>query len=56
MSNILSFNISYKNLIAAKPLHVRLHKTDGFIRVYGGARYLALFGSGKNDSIYNIIK
>ena len=56
MSNILSYNISYKNLIAAKSLHVRLHKTDGFIRVYGGARYLALFGSGKNDSIYNIIK
>ena len=38
--NILSCNISYKTLIDAKPLHVRFNKTDGFIRVYDGKRYL----------------
>ena len=54
--NILSCNISYKTLIDAKPLHVRFNKTDGFIRVYDGKRYLLLFGSGEYDSIYNRIR
>ena len=49
--NILIYNISYKRLIDAKPLHIRFHKTDGFIRVYNGIRYLVLFGSEKYDFI-----
>ena len=52
MWNILSYNISYQNLID----NIDGYKIDGFIRVCGGARYLALFGSGKDDSMYNIIK
>ena len=35
---ILVCNISYKNLIAAKPLHIRFDKLVGFIRVYDGTR------------------
>ena len=31
--NILVYNTSYKTLIAAKPLRIRLDKVDGFIRV-----------------------
>ena len=49
------YNISYKNLIAVKPLRIRFDETDGFIRVYDGTRYLVLFGSKKYDSIYNRI-
>ena len=54
--NILVHNISYKALIDAKPLHIRCHKIDGFIRVYDGTRYLVLFGSEKYDFIYNRIR
>ena len=28
--NILVYNISYKTLTVAKPLHIRLNKTDGW--------------------------
>ena len=31
-------------MIGAKPLRIRFHKADGFIRVYDGTRYLVLFG------------
>ena len=48
---ILASNISYKNLIGAKRLHIRFDKIDGLIRVYDGTRYLVLFGSEKYDSI-----
>ena len=54
--NILAYNISCKNLIAAKPLCIRFDKIDGFIRVYDGTRYLVLFGSDKYDLIYNRIR
>ena len=36
-------------------MNIRFYKTVGFIRVYNGTRYLVLFGSGKNESIYNSI-
>ena len=39
----LVYNISYKSLIDAKPLHIMLDKIDGFIRVYDWTRYLVLF-------------
>ena len=49
--NISVYNISYNILIDAKPFHKRFNKTDGFIRVYDGTRYLVLFGSEKYSFI-----
>ena len=55
--NILTYNISYKSLIDSnKPLPIRFDKTDGFIKVYDGTRYLALFGIEKYDLIYDWIR
>ena len=54
--NILVYNISYKNLIAAKPLRYRFDKIDGFIIVYDETKCLVLFRSEKYDSIYNRIR
>ena len=54
--NILIYNISYKTLISAKRLRIRLDKVDGFIRVYNGSRYFLLFGPEKYDAIYNRIR
>ena len=39
MKNLLVYNSSYKTLIVAKPLHIRLDKLDGFIRVYEAEKY-----------------
>ena len=52
----LIYDISYKSLIDANPLHIRLDKIDGFIRVYNATRYLLLFGPEKYDTIYNRIR
>ena len=43
-------------MIGTKPLRIRSDKTDGFIRVYDGNRYLVLFVAEKYDFIYNRIK
>ena len=43
-------------MIGGKPLRIRFHKIDRFIRVYDGTRYLVLFGSEKYDFIYNRIR
>ena len=51
--NIFIYKISYKTMIGSKPLRIRFDKTDRFIRVYDGARYLVLFGAEKYDSICN---
>ena len=45
-----------KSLIYSKSLRIRLDRIDGFIRVYDGTTYLVLFGSEKNDFIYNRIR
>ena len=37
-------------------MHIRFDKTDGFIRIYNGTRYLTLFGSEKYDNIYSRIR
>ena len=50
------YDISNKTLIDPKSLHVRFDKTDGFIRIYDGTRYLSLLGSEKYDAIYNRIR
>ena len=47
------YDILYRTLIGAKPLHIIFDKIDGFIRVYNGTRYLVLFGPEKHDIIYN---
>ena len=52
MRKVLIYNISHKNLVAAKTFRIRFDKIDGFIRVYDGTRYLVLFGSEKYDFIY----
>ena len=54
--NILISDISYKTLIDPKSLRIIFDKIDGFIRIYDGTRYLTLFGSEKNDAIYDRIR
>ena len=49
-------DFSYKTLIGTNLLCIRFDKTDGFIRVYNGTRYLVLFGDEKYDLIYNRIR
>ena len=38
--NILVYNISYKTLIAVKPLRIKFDEIVGFIRNYNRTRYL----------------
>ena len=37
-------------------MHIRFDKIDGFIRIYGGTRYLTLFGCEKYYAIYDRIR
>ena len=41
------YDVSYKALIEAKSLRIKLDKVDGFIRVDDGNRYLELIGPKK---------
>ena len=50
------YKVLYKTLVGPKPLRIRFDKIDGFIRVYRGTWYLALFGPQKYDAIYNRIR
>ena len=54
--NTLVDNILYKTLNGAKPLHIRFHKIEGFIRVYDGSRYLVSFESEKYVFIYKSVR
>ena len=54
--NVLMHNISYKTLIASKPLQIRFDKIDAIIRIYDGTRYLTLFGTKKYGTIYDRIR
>ena len=54
--NILTYGISYKNLMGEKPLHISFDKVDVFIKIYDGTRYLVLISSGWYDEIYNRIR
>ena len=38
------YGISWEALIDTKPLSIRFDKIGGFIKVYDGTKYLALFG------------
>ena len=41
--NIFIFDFTYQAFVAARSLHIRFHKIEGFIRVYDRSRYLVLF-------------
>ena len=43
--NILIYEISYKTIMGAKPLHIWFNKINEFIKNYDGIRYSVLFGS-----------
>ena len=51
--NILIYDISYKTLIAPRPLCIRFYKIDGSIRIHDGNRYLVLLCPERYDAIYN---
>ena len=53
--NILIYDISYRTLIGAKSLCIRLDKIHGFIRVHNGTRYLVLISPEIYDAIYSRI-
>ena len=53
--NVLNYDISYKNLISAKPLHFMFDQIEGFMREYDRMKHL-VFGSEKNDTIFDRIK
>ena len=44
---IFTYNISKKAFIGSKLLRIRFDKTDGFIGVYDGTRYLIIFDPEK---------
>ena len=54
--NILIYDISYKTLTRAKPLHIRFNKIDGFIKIHDKIRYLVLFDYSFCDKICDKIK
>ena len=54
--NISIYDVSYKTLIGAKPLHIMFDKVDGFTRDYNGTKCLSLFGFGKCNVIFNRIR
>ena len=43
-------------MIGDKPLRISFDKTDRFIKVYDGNRYLVLLGDEECESIYNRIR
>ena len=42
--------------MGAEPLRIWFEKIDGFVKAYGGIRYLVLFDSERYNAIYNRIK
>ena len=42
--------------MGTKPLRVRFHKVDGFIKVFDGTRHLVLFGTERYDAIDDRIR
>ena len=54
-TKIFSF-MTFHTLIGAKPLHIKIYKVDGFIRVYDGTRCVVLLDPEKYYAIYNKIK
>ena len=50
------YDVSYKNLIGAKPLLIMFKNVYGFIRDYDGTKYLVLFGTKRFDAIFDRIR
>ena len=50
--NILIYDFSHKDLINLKLLRIRFDKTNGFLRIHDGTRYLTLFDPEKYEAIY----
>ena len=50
------YDVSYKTLIAGKPLRIKFSKKDKFFGSFDETRYLELFGSEKYDTVYNKIR
>ena len=50
------YDVSYKTLLASKPLHIKFGEVDGFIRVYDGIRYSVFFAPEKHDPTSNRIR
>ena len=54
--NNLFFDILYKTFMGAEPFRIRFDQIDGFIKIYDGTRYLALFSAKRYDAIYERIR
>ena len=52
-TNILIYVMSHKTSTGANPLRIRYDKIDGFIKIYGGIRYLVLL---KYKEIYDRVR
>ena len=50
--NILIYVISYNTFMGSKALRIWFDKISGFIKIYGGIRYLVLLGNNWYDSIF----
>ena len=50
------YNISYKTSTGAKPLRIRFHEVNRFIKIHDGTRYLVLFDYGWFDKICDSFK
>ena len=42
--------------MGAKPLRIRFHKTNGFMKIYGGIRYLVLHGYKRYNVIFDRVR
>ena len=56
LEDVLIYDISYKTSIGANPLRISFDEIDGFIKIYYGIRYLALFASERYNAIYNRVR
>ena len=52
----MNYDVLYKILIDAKPLHIMFDEVDGFVREYGENKYLVLIGLEKYHAIFHGIR
>ena len=52
--NTFFYDVAYKILFCARPLHIFFEKTDGYMRKYDETKYLVLFHSDeKYEGIFD---
>ena len=51
--NIVIYDYLYKIFMGSKPLCIKFNKTDGFIKICNGIRYLILFSYWWYDKIFD---